>query len=218
VLTKLNLMNYKLLNVALGIVLTATTLGASAQKTYTSGMVSYSTEVQGQQADVKQYFTPDSSAVVMTVGPANFKILSTAKHDYLAVVLDVPVASMKKAGIATPAELEQGMLALPSFTFTPTAETKTITGFKCKKVLAKDTKSGKTYDVWVTNDISTPTTAVPYYYAGAGGFPVQYTLFQQGQEIAITISGVSDQKAPAGTFAIGKDFERGSLADLRAGG
>lgn len=211
-------MNYKLLNVALGIVLAGSTLGASAQKTYTSGMVSYSTEVQGQQADVKQYFTPDSTAVLMTIGPANVKVLTTVKHDYLAVVLDVPVASMKKAGIATPAELEQGMAMVPSFTFSPTTETKKIGTFNCKKVVAKDSKSGKSYDVWITNDVITPPTAYPWYYASIGGFPVQYTAFQQGAEANITISGISDAKAPAGTFAIGKDFERGSLADLRPGG
>lgn len=212
-------MNYKLLNVALGVALTATTLGASAQKTYTSGMVSYSTDIQGQSADVKQYFTPDSTAVVMTIGPANVKVLSNAKHDYLAVILDVPVASMKKAATATPAELEQGMAMVPTFTFSPTAETKKIGDFNCKKVVAKDTKSGKTYDVWITNDVSAPTTAYPWYYAKIGGFPVQYTAFQQGQEQSITISGISDAKAPAGTFAIGKDFEKvSSLADLRGGG
>jgi hypothetical protein len=211
-------MNNKLFNVALGIVLTATALSANAQKKYTSGVVSYSTEVQGQPADVKQYFTADSTAAVMTVGPANVKVLSTAKHDYLAVVLDVAVASIKKAGIATPAELEQGMAMIPSFTFTPTTEAKKIAGFNCKKVVAKDTKSGKSYDVWVTNDISAPATAYPWYYANAGGFPVQYTAFQQGQEASITISGISDAKAPAGTFAISKDFEKGTMADLRAGG
>jgi hypothetical protein len=211
-------MNNKLFNVALGIVLTATALSASAQKTYKSGVVSYSTEVQGQPADVKQYFTADSTAAVMTVGPANVKVLTTARHDYLAVVLDVPVASMKKAGIATPAELEQGMASIPTFTFTPTAETKKIAGFNCKKVVAKETKSGKSYDVWVTNEVIAPPTAFPYYYAGAGGFPVQYTVFQQGQEQNITISSISDAKAPAGTFAISKDFEKGTLADLRAGG
>jgi|SRR6185312_6171772 hypothetical protein len=212
-------MNYKLLNVALGIVLTATTLGASAQKTYTNGMVAYTMDMQGQAGDVKQYFTPDSSAAVITFGPGIVKVLSTAKHDYLAVILDIPVASLKKAATATPAELEQAMAMIPSFSFTPTTETKKIGDFNCKKVVAKDTKSGKTYDVWVTNDVSVPTTAYPFYYANAGGFPVQYTAFQQGQEQSITISGISDAKAPAGTFAIGKDFEKvSSLADLRGGG
>jgi hypothetical protein len=211
-------MNFKLLNVALGIVLTATTISASAQKAYTSGLVSYSTEVRGQPADVKEYFTPDSTASVITVGPANVKILMTAKHDYLAVVLDVPVASLKKAGIATPSELEEGMAALPTFTYTPSAETKQISGFSCKKVVAKDSKSGKTYDVWITNDITVPPTAFPFYYGSIGGFPVQFTAFQQGQETSITITSVSGDKAPAGTFVIPKDFEKGTMADLNAGG
>ncbi|MDB5139654.1 MAG: hypothetical protein JWR12_1570 [Mucilaginibacter sp.] len=211
-------MNIKFFNVAMGIALTATALSASAQKTYTQGMVAYTTEMRGQPADVKEYFTADSTAAVITVGPANVKLLSNAKHDYFAVVLDVPVASIKKAGIATPAELEEAMAALPTFTFTKTAETKQISGFNCKKVVAKDNKSGKTYDVWITNDITLPPTAFPFYYASIGGFPVQFTAFQQGQETTITISSVSDQKAPAGTFAISKDFEKGSLADLNAGG
>ena len=211
-------MNIKLFNVALGIALTATAFSVSAQKTYTQGLVSYTTEMRGQPANVKEYFTPDSTAAIITIGPANVKLLSTAKHDYFAVVLDVPVASIKKAGIATPAELEEAMAALPTFTFTKTDEAKQISGFNCKKVVAKDNKSGKTYDVWITNDITLPPTAFPFYYAAAGGFPVQFTAFQQGQETTITISSVSDQKAPAGTFAISKDYEKGTLADLNPGG
>ena len=209
-------MNIKFFNVALGIALAATTMSASAQKTYTSGVVSYSTEMRGQPADVKEYFSPDSTAAVITVGPANVKILSNAKHDYFAVVLDVPVANIKKAGIATPAEIEEAMSQIPSFTFTPGTETKTISGFNCTKVVAKDSKSGKTYDVWITKDITVPQTAIPFYYASLGGFPVQFTSFQQGQEVNITIASVSDAKAPAGTFAISKDYEKGTLADLNA--
>jgi hypothetical protein len=208
-------MNIKFFNVALGIALAATTMSASAQKTYTTGAYTYSTEVMGQQADVKEYFSPDSSAAVITSGPATIKVLMNAKHDYLAVLVDVPVANMKKAGIATPAELEEGMAQFPTFTFTPTTETKTISGFNCTKVTAKDSKSGKSYDVWVTKDIVVPSTAIPPYYSGAGGFPVQFTAFQQGQEQSITIATVTDEKAPAGTYGIAKDFERGTLADLR---
>jgi len=211
-------MNIKFFNVALGIALAATTLSATAQKTYTHGIISYSTEMRGQPADVKQYFDADSSATVITVGPANVKILTTAKHDYFAVLLDVPVASIKKAGIATPAEIEEGMANIPTFTFTPGTETKQIAGFNCKKVVAKDNKSGKTYDIWITNDISVPSTAIPYYYSTIGGFPVQYTAFQQGQEASITISGVTDGPAPAGTYGIAKDYEKGTMADLNPGG
>lgn len=209
-------MNIKFFNVALGIALTATNLSASAQKAYTSGVISFSTEMNGQPADVKEYFTADSTAALVNVGPANVKILSNAKHDFFAVVLDVPVASIKKAGIATPAEIEEAMSQLPSFTYTPGTETKQISGFNCKKVVAKEAKSGKTYDVWVTNDFTVPETALPVYYKQIGGFPVQYTAFQQGQESSITITSIADTKAPAGTFSIGKDYSRGSMADLRA--
>lgn len=208
-------MNVKFFNVALGLALAATTMSASAQKAYTNGIIAYSTEVQGQQADVKEYFSPDSSAAVITVGPATVKVLMNAKHDYLAIALDVPVANIKKAGIATPAELDDAMSQMPSFTFTPSTETKTISGFNCTKVVAKDTKSGKTYDVWVTKDFTVPSTAIPVYYQAAGGFPVQFTAFQQGQEQNITISSITEGTAPAGTYAISKDFEKGSLADLR---
>jgi hypothetical protein len=209
-------MNIKLFNVALGIALTATTLSASAQKNYTQGVVSFTTEMRGQPAEVKEYFTADSSAALITLGPANVKILSNAKHDFFAVVLDVPVASIKKAGIATPSEIEDGMSQMPNFTFTPGTETKQISGFNCKKVVAKEAKSGKTYDVWITNDFTVPETALPYYYNKIGGFPVQYTSFQQGQETSITIKSIADTKAPAGTFSIGKDYTRGSMADLNA--
>ena len=209
-------MNIKLFNVALGIALTATTLSASAQKNYTQGVVSFTTEMRGQPADVKEYFTADSTAALITMGPANVKILGNAKHDFFAVVLDVPVASIKKAGIATPAEIEEAMSQMPTFTFTPGTETKQISGFNCKKVVAKDAKSGKTYDIWITNDFTVPETALPVYYAKIGGFPVQYTAFQQGQETSITITSIADTAAPAGTFSIGKDYTRGSMADLQA--
>jgi len=91
-------MNIKLLTVAMGIALTATTISANAQKSYTEGVVTYSTEVRGQPADVKEYFTTASTATVITFGPGTVKILNTAKHDYVAVVLDIPVAQLKKAG------------------------------------------------------------------------------------------------------------------------
>jgi hypothetical protein len=209
-------MNIKLFNAALGLALTATALGASAQKKYTQGLVSFSTEMRGQPAEVKEYFNADSTAALITMGPANVKILSNAKHDFFAVVLDVPVAGIKKAGIATPAELEEAVSQMPNFSFTPTTETKVISTFKCKKVVAKDAKNGKTYDVWVTNDFTVPETALPIYYNKIGGFPVQYTAFQQGQETSITITSIADTKAPAGTFSISKDYTRGSIADLSA--
>jgi len=211
-------MNIKFFNVALGIVLTATTFSASAQKTYTSGAITLSTEAMGQQIEMKDYFTSDSSAMSFTAGPATIKILSNTKKTFFAVLVDVPVASMKKAAIATPDEIDQQIAAFPKFTFAPSAETKQISGFNCKKVVATDTKTNKTYDIWVTSDVSIPSNAFAEYYAGAGGFPIQFTSFNQGREANVTVTKITDEKAPAGTFAISKDFEKITMDDLKSMG
>ena len=209
-------MKIKFLGAALGIALSAVALSASAQKAYTEGVVTYKTSMRGQDVEIKEYFRADSNAVTFSAGPATIKLLSDANHKSFAVLVDVPVASIKKAAIYTPDEVEQAMSGLPSFTFAPGTETKTISGFNCKKVVATDTKDKMTYDVWVTNDISVPATAIQPYYKTIGGFPVQYTTFQQGQSAEVTVSGVTDQKAPAGTFGIPADFDKISKDDLAA--
>jgi hypothetical protein len=99
-------MKIKILSAALGLALTVGAFNANAQKAYTSGVISFPTEVRGQPADAKEYFTPDSTALIVTFGAGSFKMLTNAKHDYLAVLLDIPVASIKKAGIATPRPLK----------------------------------------------------------------------------------------------------------------
>jgi hypothetical protein len=209
-------MKNKLFTVALGMALTATAISASAQKAYKEGVIVISTTMQGQTVEPKTYFRADSAALLFSAGPANIKILTDAKGQSLAILVDVAVASMKKAAIASPAEVEEAMAKLPTFTFTPGTETKVISGFNCKKVVAKDTKSGKTYDVWITNDISIPSTGIAKYYATIGGFPVQYFNFQDTQSVEVTVKSVTEQKAPPGTFGIPSDFDKITMDDLKA--
>jgi len=209
-------MKMKFLSAALGIAFSAIALSASAQKTYTEGVVTYKTSMRGQDVEIKEYFRADSTAATFSAGPATIKLLSDANHKSFAVLVDVPVASIKKAAVYSPDEVEQAMSSLPTFTFAPGTETKTISGFNCKKVVATDNKDKKTYDIWITNDIAVPPTAIPFYYKAIGGFPVQYTAFQQGQSTEITVSSVTDQKAPAGTFGIPADFDKISKDDLAA--
>jgi len=209
-------MKIKFLSAALGIILSATVLSASAQKTYTEGVVTYKTSMRGQDVEIKEYFRADSSAATFSAGPATIKLLSDANHKSFAVLVDVPVASIKKAAIYTPDEVDQVMSTMPTFTFAPGTDTKQISGFNCKKVVATDNKDKKTYDIWITNDITVPPTAIPVYYKEIGGFPVQYTAFQQGQSTEITVSTVTGDKAPAGTFGIPADFDKITKDDLAA--
>jgi len=209
-------MNIKFFNVALGIVLTATSISAYAQKAYTSGLITMSTDMRGQATVIKAYFNPDSAAMTFQAGPANIKILSNTAKTYFAVVVDVAAFSVKKAAIANADEIEQMKNSLPKFTFAPTTETKQISGFNCKKVVATDPKANKTYNIWVTNDVTLPPSAMSDLYAGAGGVPIQYTSFNQGQSADVTVTSITDEKAPAGTFGFSADFDKITMDDLKA--
>ncbi len=172
--------------------------------------------MRGQEVNAKGYFRADSNAFAFTAGPATIKILTDASGKSMAILVDVPVASIKKAAIATPDEVDQAQADMPTFTFAPSTETKQISGFNCKKVVATDAKTKKTYDIWVTNDVVVPITGIAKYYREIGGFPVQYTSFSQGQSTDVTVKSIVEEKAPAGTFGIPADFEKISLDDLKA--
>jgi len=209
-------MNIKLFTVALGITLSATAISASAQKAYKEGIATISMSAMGQSIEAKSYFRTDSSAVAFSSGPANIKILTDNKGTYMAILVDVAVASIKKAAIASPAEIEEQLAQMPPLTFAPSTETKVINGFNCKKVVATDTKANKNYDIWVTNDVTLPITNASKYYAKAGGVPIQYMTFQNGQASEVTVKSIVEQKVPAGTFNIPGDFEKITMDDLKA--
>jgi len=206
-------MKTKFLSVALGIALSATILSANAQKSYTEGLITLKANGSGQDIELKTYFRGDSTATMFSAGPANIKLLADANYKFFAVVAEVSAFKVKKAAIYTPAEIAQALNNFPALTFTPSTETKQISGFNCKKVVATNTKDQKTYEIWITNDISLPADVIDKYYASIGGVPIQYTSFQTGPDgtpsiAEYTITSVSDQKAPAGTFGIAPDFDK----------
>ena len=208
-------MKIKIFNVALGLALAATTLSASAQKNYTNGAFVMTTSGPQGEIEMKSYFTPDSTSIAFEAGPAKIKVLKDNKDTYFAVIVDVSQFNVKKAGVATPAEVEEMIASYPKLTFAPTTETKQISGFNCKKVVATDAKDQK-YDVWVTTDITLPKGVIPIYYASVGGVPVQYTSFAQGQSAGVTLKSVTDEKAPAGTFGVPAGFDKMTLGELKA--
>ena len=207
-------MKTRFLNYIFCSALTIAVMSVRAQTTYTQGVITYKTGIQGQDIEVKEYFTPDSLATVFSAGPATIKLLTDANYDFYATLIDVPAFNIKKAAIYTPDEIKQAMSAFPAMTFSPDTATKQISGFNCKKVAATATQDNKTYDVWITNDIAVPPIALPIYYKDIGGFPVQYIAFSQGQSTEITVSGVSGDAAPVGIFSIPSDFDKVSKADL----
>ena len=203
------------LKITLGVVLAAFTVTANAQKAYTEGAINYSVSAPIGAVETKVYFTVDSSAVVTNQGPATIKVINDSKNTFMALLADVPLVSIKKAAVLNPAELAQAIAETPKFAFTPTTETKQINGFNCKKVIAKEAKTGSNMDVWVTSDFSMPLNSITKPFAAAGGVPVQFTTVQQGQTVNVELKSLSAGKAPAGTFGIPTGFEKISFSELK---
>ena len=199
---------------ALGFAFTSIGFAAKAQKNITEGVITYTVVANGQSNEAKDYFKGDSSSYQFQQGPADLKIISNEKANFRAILVDVPVASIKKAAVLTPADIEQMKDMEPSYTSTPTSETQTIAGYKCKKVQAKDSKNGSTFDVWVTNDVTLPSNNLTKYYASFGGTPVKFSITQMGQKIDVTLKSISEEKVKAGTFGIPTDFEKITLQEL----
>ncbi len=201
---------------ALALVLTTAGFAAQAQKNITEGVANYTVNAGGQQQDAKVYFKGDSSSYQFQAGPADIKLISDEKAGFMVVLVDVPVASIKKAAVYTPADIEQMKDKEPSFTVTPTTETQTIDGYQCKKYLAKDSKSGTTVDVWATTDISAPNNNLTRYFTGLQGFPVKFSTLVRGQKADVMLKSIAAEKVKAGTFAIPADFEKITVEDLMA--
>lgn len=186
------------------------------QKVINEGVITYTISGGPMPAgDAKTYFKGDSSVTVSQTGPATVKVIAVGTIDYLAVLVDVPVASMKNAAVLTPAELEDATAQLPDLAFTQTAETKNISGFNCKKVSCKDPKTNASFDVWITNDVSAPVNGISQFYKKVGGFPVQFTTYQRGAVVSAIVKSISDEKVPAGSFKIPAGFTMMSMADLQ---
>lgn len=205
-------------NVALALALTAIGFTANAQKNITEGVINYDVSANGQQGEAKNFFKGDSSSYQSQQGAASINILSNVKGNYMVILVDVPVASIKKAAVLTPADMEQMKDQEPNFTFTPTTETQTIAGYSCKKVQAKDSKSGSNFDIWITNDITVPTNNLTKYFGSLGGFPVKFTTLQRGQPVQVTLKSIVAEKVKPGTFTVPKDFDKITFQELMSMG
>lgn len=194
--------------------LSCITISASAQKTYTEGTATYALATGIGDLEAKLIFNADSNAFITQQGPANIKAVSNKAGTYGVILVDVPLISIKKAAVLTPAELKQAEEQAPKYTFTTTTETKQINGFNSKKVIAKDAKSGSTIDIWVTNDIKAPANSLTKLFKEAGGFPVQFKTTQSGQTIDATLKSIVQEKVPVGSFGVPADYEKITLNEL----
>lgn len=69
-------------------------------------------------------------------------------------------------------------------------EEKDIIGYRCKKAIVTNEKFGVAMTMWYTNDIQVPEKSVNYYNAQMPGFPMYFTITQNGMTIEMTVTSI----------------------------
>jgi len=219
----MNMLNLK--TIALGAALAGTTMAASAQKSYTKGTAIYDVAVPSMNitASPKVYFTPDTSALERSQGPATITVVVTSNGEYSAILVNIPVAQRKLAAVMTPGEIEEEADKRANYTFTATTETKKIGEYNCTKYTAKEAKTNGTYDVWITKDLTLPANILTLPFKDLPGTPIDFPVISpnpmDGKFIiqAAKLSSVSADK-PANVFTITSDYTKISYSDLMSMG
>lgn len=97
---------------------------------------------------------------------------------------------------------------------TPTTETKTIAGFKCKKsiiaITDPETKSVFTSDAWFTEELGVLNSDSPIK-----GMLMEFQVSQEGMVFAYTVSSISKEKIPDTLFSIPDGYTLQSLEDMQ---
>ena len=137
----------------LAAMLVATAFIAQAQKKFTEGTVTFTSEyapTAEQEAivsmlpkEVKTKFSGNFLKLSFENGPATITVIQDfAKHEGLTLI-DVPVAQMQLAVKNDKAAYDKEMASAPKFSdFKATGEKKVISGYNTEKYTYKDDKGG----------------------------------------------------------------------------
>ena len=108
------------------------------------------------------------------------------------------------------AEFEQETNKLPKVEYLD--DIKDIAGYACKKAIMSDENGQLTMTVYYTDKINNKAQKE---FAGLNGFPLQYSMIQQGMKVIMTASEVSEESVPESTFDKSEGYQDMSQSDFQ---
>ncbi|MFY7989254.1 MAG: hypothetical protein ACOVO3_00885 [Fluviicola sp.] len=177
----------------------------------TEGKITYSMEFTSDNPDMAMYtsmmqgskmelsFMPGKSKAAISMGAMGTMVTTTdEKADKSLMLMDMMGQKMAMTGTLSEQEKDpEAAAAMPKFTFEITNETKVIAGYTCFKAIAT-LEDGTQTEMWFTKDISANTKGQQYFNKDMPGFPMEYSVNQQGMVIKMTVTDISktvDKKA-----------------------
>jgi len=196
-----------------------------AQKQIKEGIATYSASYDIPADQLQNYgalpsvivifFRDDSTAAIVNQGGAIIKGVSVLKTNYHSMIIDIPNISKKILVVLTPAEVAQENAEVPLFTAKASMEKDVINGYKCTKTVITDTKTGKEYDIWLTNDIDIAPNSVSRQVSNFGGVPVKFVTFNHGIKINAELLQIEEDTVAPGFFSATKDYLSMSYSELK---
>lgn len=177
----------------------------------TEGKITYSMEFSSDNPDMAMYtsmmqgskmelsFMPGKSKAAISMGAMGTMTTTTdEKADKTLMLMDMMGQKMAITGTLSETENDpETAAAMPKYTFEITKETKVIAGYTCFKTIAT-LEDGTQTEMWFTKDIAANTKGQQYFNKDMPGFPMEYSVTQQGMTIKMTVTDISktvDKKA-----------------------
>ncbi|MEO6314293.1 MAG: hypothetical protein ABIU63_13780 [Chitinophagaceae bacterium] len=151
------------------------------------------------------YIKGTMSRSEMTSALASFTSIHDAKAG-TAVILQ-EISGQKLLIRMTPENWKDKNKRYEDISFTNTAETKTIAGYKCIKAVAT-MKDGAAFTVYYTKDIIPENGDYDVQFKNLDGLPLEYELTQGKLTIKYTVSKINLNPVPASKFDIPKSGYR----------
>lgn len=192
------------------------TVAASGQKTLNEGSLVYSMSVEtgsgepkmadmldgatttiflkGNQSRLELVSGLGSEATIYNAGTGNGVILK----DYSGQKLMITLA---------PEDWESNNKKYEGIVFDNTDETSVISGFNCRKTIAR-LKNGTSFTVYYTTDVDITNKSYDAQFKTLPGLPVQYEMQTGKMKFKFTLSKVSYDPVPSSKFEIPKSGYR----------
>lgn len=120
----------------------------------------------------------------------------------------------KKMAIKMDLDKEDTKEEAAKMTVKVTDETKEIAGYKCKKaVITYD--DGQQIDVWFTKELPQFNNPNADFTSKIDGFPMQYTMTNQGMTMTIKVSKIEKKKIADSEFNIPDGYEEMTMEEFQ---
>lgn len=159
------------------------------------------------------FFKGDSTVNIQQAGDEATTVITNKPTNFMRVLLR---SSAQKIVIDyNKADQAEELPAKLGYSYTNTKETKTIAGHKASRYMLIDKFTGDTSEVWFTKELSVIPNSMTMTFDTVYGFPVAFTIRQNGILTVTNVKSVKFETVPEGVFSTPAGYKKITPKQLR---